>query len=80
MPYIQIKNYKGRWGSCFYKENKVTFNSSLIHLDKELIDYVIVHELAHFIEANHSSKFYKEIEKRMPDYKIRQKRLKEKHT
>ena len=79
MPEIQIKKYKGRWGSCFYKQNKVTFNLSLVHLDKELIDYVIVHELTHFIEPNHSKRFYKEIEKRMPDYLRRIKILKEKH-
>lgn len=80
MPMIEIKHYKGRWGSCFYKENKVTFNISLVHLDKTLIDYVIVHELTHFLQANHSKKFYEEIAIRMPDYKQRQKRLKEKHT
>ena len=76
---IQVKLYKSKWGCCYYKENKFSFNWLLIHLDKELIDYVIVHELTHFIEANHSSKFYKEIEKRIPDYKIRIKKLKEKH-
>ena len=65
--------------NCFYKDNKVTFNLSLIHLPKDLIDYVIVHELAHFLQANHSHLFYQEIEKRMPDYKQRQKRLKEIH-
>jgi hypothetical protein len=80
MPKIEIKHYKGRWGSCYYRENRVTFNLSLIHLDKELIDYVIVHELTHFLQANHSALFYKEIAKRMPDYKNRIKRLKEAHT
>ena len=58
----------------------LTFNLSLIHLDKELIDYVIVHELTHFLQANHSTLFYQEIAKRMPDYKERLKRLKEKHV
>ena len=79
MPCIEIKKYKGRWGSCFYKDNKVSFHLSLVHLEKELIDYVIVHELTHFLQPNHSVLFYQEIEKRMPDYKERQKRLKEKH-
>lgn len=79
MPHINIKKYKGRWGSCFYKDNRVTFNLSLVHLEKELIDYVIVHELTHFLQANHSSQFYLELAKRMPDYKERQNRLKEKH-
>lgn len=79
MPRIEIKKYKGRWGSCFYKDNKVTFHLSLVHLEKELIDYVVVHELTHFLQANHSSKFYQEMMIRMPDYKEREKRLKEKH-
>lgn len=79
MPDIEIKAYKGRWGSCFYRENKMTFNLALVHLEKDLIDYVIVHELSHFLQANHSALFYQEVAKRMPDYKDRQKRLKEKH-
>lgn len=79
MPFIEVKKYKGRWGSCFYKDNKITFNLSLVYLEKDLIDYVIVHELSHFIETNHSQRFYQEMKKRMPDYKDKQKRLKEKH-
>jgi len=79
MPRISIKSYKGRWGSCYYKDNKVSFNEKLVHLDLDLIDYVIVHELCHFYEANHSKRFYAEIEKRMPDYRERIKHLKEHH-
>lgn len=79
MPHIEVKKYKGRWGSCYYKEQRVSFHLSLIHLEKNLIDYVIVHELTHFLQPNHSKQFYLEIEKRMPDYKTRQQRLKEKH-
>ncbi len=80
MPKIEVRKYKGRWGSCFFKENKISFNLALIHLDKDLIDYVIVHELTHFLQANHSALFYQEMSERMPDYKNRQKRLKEKHV
>ena len=80
MPSIEIKRYKGRWGSCYYQKNTITFNSSLIFLEKELIDYVVVHELCHFIEPNHSKRFYEEIKKRMPDYKRRVKLLEEKHV
>ena len=61
----------------FYQKNKVCFNLVLAHVDKNLIDYVIVHELCHFIEANHSKAFYQEIEKRMPDYKERERLLKD---
>lgn len=77
MPVIEIKKFKSRWGSCFSKQNKVSFNLALVHLDKWLIDYVIVHELCHFMQANHSKLFYLEVEKRLPDYKKREKRLKE---
>ncbi len=77
---MKLRNTKEDGGSCYYKEGKVSFNLSLIHLDKELIDYVIVHELTHFLQANHSTLFYQEIAKRMPDYKERLKRLKEKHV
>lgn len=76
-PAIQIRKMKIRWGACFHQEQRVCFNLILVHISKDLIDYVIVHELSHFIEPNHSTRFYLEIEKRMPDYKIKEKRLKE---
>ena len=76
-PDIKIRKMKSRWGACFYQKNKVTFNFSLIYLVPELIDYVIVHELCHFIEPNHSRKFYNEIEKRLPNYRLLEKKLKE---
>ena len=79
-PQIEIKKYKSRWGCCYTKENRVSFNLSLVHLDKDLIDYVIIHELTHFLVPNHSKDFYCEIGKRLKDYKIRQKRLKEMHV
>lgn len=76
-PLIEIKKLKSRWGACFSRQNKVSFNLALVHLEKSLIDYVIIHELCHFIQPNHSKLFYQEIEKRMPDYKVKVKRLKE---
>ena len=76
-PEIQIKKMKRRWGACFYQKNRVCFNLVLAHIDYALIDYVIVHELCHFLEANHSKAFYHEIEKRMPDYKERERLLKD---
>ena len=77
MPVIQIKKLKARWGACFTNQNKVCFNLVLVHLEKELIDYLIVHELCHFIQPNHSKLFYQEVQKRLPDYKEREKKLKE---
>lgn len=80
MPEIVVKKYRGRWGSCYYNKNRISYNESLIHVEKELIDYVVMHELCHFLEANHSPAFYRELAARMPDYKWRQERLKEKHV
>lgn len=77
MPKIEIKKFKARWGACYSKQNKVSFNLALVHLDKELIDYVIIHELCHFIQPNHSRAFYLEIFKRLPDYEKRERKLKE---
>lgn len=50
-------------GCLFLSKNRVCFNLVLAHIDYALIDYVIVHELCHFLEANHSKAFYHEIEK-----------------
>jgi len=54
----------------------VTLNSSLIHKDVTLIDYVIIHELCHFKYMDHSSAFWKEVEKYYPYYKLARERLK----
>ena len=77
LPQIEIRKLKSRWGACFPQNNKLSFNLHLVHLDKSLIDYVIIHELCHFIQPNHSNEFYSEIEKRLPNYRIKVKELKE---
>ena len=66
---IRIRNMKTRWGVCNIKTNIVTLNSRLIRYEDSVIDYVIIHELSHFIEANHSKNFWNEVGIRMPDYK-----------
>lgn len=77
MPEITIRKMKSRWGSCFTTRNKVCFNLALIHVEERLVNYVILHELCHFLQANHSPLFYAEVAKHMPDYKDRIKELKE---
>lgn len=74
---LRIRSMKTRWGVCNRKDNIVTLNSELIKKSIPLIDYVIVHELSHFYQANHSSLFWKEVEKRYPNYKQARKLLKE---
>lgn len=67
---IKITSAKTRFGSCS-GDNRLCFSYILMLYPKEAVDYVIVHELAHIKEHNHSKRFYKLIEKYMPDYKKR---------
>lgn len=65
---ITIRCQRTRWGSCSSKGN-LNFNCLLVLLPDEIIDSVVVHELCHRKQMNHSSKFYAEIEKVFPDYR-----------
>jgi predicted metal-dependent hydrolase len=73
---VSFRYNKTRWGSCSFKNN-ITLNYYLAKLPIELIEYVVVHELAHIKYKNHSKDFWKFVEKFMSDYKIRVKKLKE---
>lgn len=75
---ISMRNQKTRWGSCSSNGN-LNFNNRLLFVPKELVDYVVVHELAHRKEMNHSNAFWNVVEKYMPDYKERRKKLREYH-
>ena len=73
---ISIREQKTRWGSCS-SEGNLNFNWRLIFAPEEVLDYVVVHELAHRLEMNHSKAFYSIVAGILPDYKKPQKRLKE---
>lgn len=64
---ISVKNHKTRWGSCSKKRN-LNFNYKILFLSPKIRDYIIIHELCHLKEFNHSRKFWREIEKIIPDY------------
>ncbi len=72
---IAIKNTKTRWGSCSSKKN-LNFNYKIIYLRPELADYLIVHELCHLGELNHSKRFWALVSKTIPNYTIINKELK----
>ena len=74
---LRVRKMKTRWGVCNRGNNTVTLNSELLKKDVRLIDYVVVHELSHFKEANHSDKFWYEVSLRYPNYKEARKELNE---
>ena len=73
---IFIKNMKSQWGSCSKRQN-INLNLHLMRLPNELIDYVIMHELTHISQMNHSKKFWNLLEKRFPNSKYYDKKIKE---
>lgn len=72
---ITVREQKTRWGSCSAKGN-LNFNWKLILMPEEIQDYLVVHELAHRIEMNHSPAFWAVVEKVLPDYRARREWLK----
>lgn len=72
---ITMRGQKTRWGSCSSKGN-LSFNFKLLQFRKEVIDYVIIHELCHLKEMNHSKIFWKLVQQHCPDYKSLKRELK----
>ncbi len=73
---ITIRNQRTRWGSCSSKRN-LNFNCLLMLVPAEVCDYVVVHELAHLKELNHSPQFWAEVQKIIPDFRRHRKWLKD---
>ncbi len=77
VPNLKIRKMTSRWGVCNIRNNNVTLNYMLYKYDICCLDYVIVHELSHFIHPNHSSEFWNLVGKYYPRYKECRKMLKE---
>src|SRR3989344_9393924 len=76
---IRIKKMKSRCGSCSSKKN-LNFNIKIIALPDRLIDYIVVHELCHLQEMNHSKKFWALVAQTIPNYVARKRELREIHA
>lgn len=74
-PEVKIRRMKTRWGSCVPSKGRVWLNEALAVVPEELLDYVLLHELAHFFHPNHGPDFWAFVEERMPDWKQRRKAL-----
>ena len=76
-PQIKFRRMVSRWGSCHAGRGLITFNLNLAYAPDDCIRYVVFHEFCHFLEANHSPKFYAELSAICPDWKTLRKQLKE---
>lgn len=74
-----IRAMTTRWGSCNTLKKRISINLNLIHKSQACLEYVVLHELIHLIEANHSKRFYALMEKHMPEWKTIQAELEAQH-
>ena len=74
-PTLKVRNMKTRWGVCNRKNNSITLNFELIKKDHKYLNYVIVHELSHFVHFDHSKDFWETVNKYCPEYKIVRKEM-----
>ncbi len=72
--HISFRYSKNRWGSCS-ATHRISYNYHLVKLSASLIEYVVVHELAHIVHKNHSKEFWKLVYHYIPDYKIREEKI-----
>ena len=76
-PEVKFRKMVSRWGSCHTKKGILTFSTNLIYAPAECIEYVVWHEFTHFLQPNHSTRFYDELAKVYPNWKECRKKLKE---
>ena len=69
LPEVTLRRMKGRWGACFYTQNRICYNTNLIFVQEGCIHYVVCHELAHFRHHDHSAAFYAWLARVVPHHK-----------
>ena len=74
LPVVRLSNARTRWGTC-HPHGRIHLNWRLIHMPPALLDYVVVHELAHLHEPNHSPRFWRHVERILPDHLQRRRAL-----
>jgi len=67
---LKARIMSSKWGVCYTRKNQITVSSYLINYPLKALEYIVIHELVHFIIPNHSKRFYEIIANNMPDYKI----------
>lgn len=77
MPHVTVRRMRSRYGSCSVGRARITLAEILLHVPQECAEYVVLHELTHFLYPNHGREFYQFVETYMPDYRQREKRLKQ---
>lgn len=76
-PQLRLRFMKSQWGNCRAGQRIITLNTRLIMVPYECIEYVVMHEFAHLIEQNHSSRFYAVLERMLPEHQQRRNQLKQ---
>lgn len=72
---ISIRKQRSRWGSASKSSGNLNFNYRIVFLPAELADYLVVHELCHLVEANHSSRFWAQVARSLPQHKALRQQL-----
>ena len=71
----KIRRVKSIWGTCHIRKRQITYNAELARVPRELVEYVVVHELTHLQAANHGPRFYALMDERLPDWKFLRRKL-----
>ena len=77
VPEFRIRRMTSRWGTCNVQAKRITLNLELARREPELLEYVIVHELAHLVERGHNARFYAVMDRALPEWRLLRKALNE---